>query len=776
MINIQKSQIVYYDGGSKKVTVYFDFDPAVKKMYVVPLPKIVRQGNEPVFSLTKYVKNQGKVNGMCVFDVELHIPDDARTAVQNTFPDYVFGQFDWVSALSFFSYDVAGELQEISATPSMYGDNRVTFSIEITSNEMLQTFINAFKGGESLVSPFHVQYQLSTLTKLTGVTATVSYDASVAVEYQQKLETKTDTWGNSHTVVTEVKKNLRQSGAGKVVISWNVPPTPELELTVNDWAWATLEKMVTQAVTTADKAATESVPVTATSSFTQHYQEDQVIEWVINSEDALERFDEGTWKKVFREVDLQQLVVTFNTLGDYSKPDGGEVVEKIEITITYGNNAPFTFALFPTDNTKNSFTYVSNGDFASGSFNSEYKYKYVVSYNGMQPFISEELTSSDTLVTLNPSLLGIRNVTFIGADIPFTGSQFTGAGNSKTVNRVIIDFYFTRPEGVPNKTEQKILEGNGINNKQVFASFYNLPLENTYAYRYTFHFNDNTSIAIDTVPTFGSENRDQLLVLFPYQKQEFALKAMKVKTDPVGFAEIDVTVQYKDAQNSISESTDYSWQPDFGSKILVQSTPWQFLAPTNLESAYYEINGQIILDDGDVRELNDYRQNAKFNSLLFKVTETPYTITIDSSLVDWNAVFKLQVNVFQVAAGSIMSKDLTPYYLFSLPAGHVESRIKRRMVSESRRNELSFWVTPPPTQTPPPPYTYYNIQRPNSATSLSFYIGAEYAQKDGTVKYLDVQEITSKTKIILPPNGNTSAVALAMVQLNMVDVPVDLDQ
>jgi hypothetical protein len=79
----------------------------------VPLPHIVYQPNgEPVFSLTKYKNNDGKINGICYFDVELKIPDDARKAVQDAFPGYVFGQFDWTSAESFFSFDIAGELME----------------------------------------------------------------------------------------------------------------------------------------------------------------------------------------------------------------------------------------------------------------------------------------------------------------------------------------------------------------------------------------------------------------------------------------------------------------------------------------------------------------------------------------------------------------------------------------------------------------------------------------------------------------------------------------
>jgi hypothetical protein len=756
MINIQNSKIIYYGDKGNFVTVYFDFDPQAKTYYIVPTPRLVRAASgEPFFSLTKYIKNEGQVSGRCVFDVELAVDEEARKAVAKEYSGFSMGQLDWVAAEGYFSFSDDKGITEIPATPSMYGSNRVTFSVELSSGAMLEDFKNAFKAGDSVVSPFHIRYELVSLTKLTGVSVTVSYDASIAISYQQKIEYKKDTWGNKKAVVVEVRKNLQESGAGKVVIDWNIEKTDEMELRVHDWAWTTLENMVAQAVDTANKAATSNLPVDATSSFTQQFQENQVIEWIIESSNALERFDDATWNKVYHEVDLQELVVTFNTLGIFSKKDGQNPVDHITVSVEYGGQATRSFDLIPTDNTKNSFTYVAPGDFSSGSFNPSYTFRYTVHYaDSSQPYESGPITSSDTLVTINPSLLGLRNVTFIGANIPFSGADITGP---KTVDKLIIDFYFTRPEGVPNKVEQIVMTGNGTGNQVVFESYYMLPLENTYTYRYTFLHADNTVLVVNAAQAFGSENRDQLLVLYPYQKQEFTLKARKPAAGGPEIIEVDATVQYKDTQNNISDSYVYSWAPDYtAGKPIVQSEPWEFFAPVNPDAAFYEITGDIIYAD-DSAPLNNLRLPALRPSLLLDATQIPYTISIDTRQINWELVDNVLVNLFELKKGEELQTELLHYYMPALPPGMVESRLLRAAAEDTTYNVLSYSLLQPEAQHAPgyDYFYYYNIQRPRNSTNLSFFISAEYIQKDGTRLYMAETEIKNKTILSLPSNGTS---------------------
>ena len=105
MFDLTKSQQIFY-GEDQFITVYGDHDDA-NKYYIVPAPRLVTQGGQPVFSLTKYKTNQGGVSGYCTFDVELYIPDEARAAAEAKLgAGIVWGQFDWVGGDVLFKFDM----------------------------------------------------------------------------------------------------------------------------------------------------------------------------------------------------------------------------------------------------------------------------------------------------------------------------------------------------------------------------------------------------------------------------------------------------------------------------------------------------------------------------------------------------------------------------------------------------------------------------------------------------------------------------------------------
>jgi hypothetical protein len=762
MINIQNSEIVYYAEGSKSITVYFDFDQSQKKMYVVPIPHLVYNNGIPVFSLTKYKKNDGIINGSLVFDVELKVPEEALQAVQQKYPDHVLGQFDWQSITTYFSYDVSGEAMEMAVTPSMYGENRATFIVEITSNEMLTTFINAFNSsGGTAVSPFQIRYEMSALSKLTGVKASVSYNAEIAVAFEKQIEKKKDTWGNTKEVVVAVKKNLRESGAGDVKIDWNVQPTPEQQQRVNDWAWTTLENQVAQAVEVANKAAVYNNPVEATSSFTQNYQENQVIEWIITSSDALMRFDDATWSKVYKEVDQRELVVKFDTLGIFNEDNGTDIIKKIDITVKYPSRSPVTFSLYPTSNEENKYEYIAPGFFNGTEFQSQYDYQYVVYYFNKQSYTSEWKTSEETQVTLNPSLLGIRSVTFIGADIPFTNQSEINSPSGKTVNRLIIDFYFNRPEGIPNKVEQKVMTENGENGQVTFTSFYTLPLENTYTYRLTYHYSDNSTVIVEPQQNFGSENRNTVLLIHPLVEQTFTLRARKVSgTESINLVSLFAT--YEDPDNNIQEVNSFDWQPSFGSSSFVQADPWKFLAIRNLEGAYFTFNGEIIYNDPV--SINNLRVQAKTPSLTLDAEHEPYTIEIAYNQIDWDSVSNVAVTLYQTTNGEKPSDQLAPYFIHTLPAGKMINRRLAKVAEDHQTNYLSLTLLPPVDKSKDA-VKYYNIQRSRSDNSIKFFISACYYQTDGSEKWLNT-EIKDRLRIDLPPNGTDNTINIVKAEVD----------
>lgn len=757
MINIQNAVIIPYNG-NQTVTVYFDFDPLAKKFYIVPVPRFsYTDTGEPVFSLTSYKQSSDSVTGVCYFDVELAVPPDALKAVKAQYPDYSQGQFDWVVAEGFFNYTGAsGKWEQIAATASMYGANKVTFTVEITSNEMMEAFKSAFHG--TGVSTFFVEYDVVALAKLVGVKATVSYDAAIAISWEKQYATKTDTWGNKSQVLVGVKENLQQSGAGDVKLDWSVEPSDEFRARVQDWAWATLEDMVAKAVDIAQAAATSQTPVESTASFVQNYEEDQVVEWSISTSNPLAKFDDATWNKVYHQVDLRKLVVTFNTLGQFTQTDGTAPVSKVDVTVKYGSNQPQTFTLIPTDGPKSSYTYTSIGDFIGTQFNPVYSYQYTVYYTTGSPYVSDWMDNEDTKVTINPSLLGMRTVTFIGSLIPFTKPGSSG----KTVDKLLIDFYFTRPPGIPNKTEQKVMTANDEAGAVVFESYYNLPIENTYCYRYTYQFSDNTVIIVDTIQAFGQDNKDQLLVLFPDVQHEFTLVVSKPVAGQSAITTVDMSIAYHDQQNPVDDLYhSYNWDPNYDKKAKkgLQSKPWTFFAPNNPAASYYEMSGSLFFEDGTFIQINNFIQRVGSNDATFTrfiPGAIPNSITIDPSVIDWSVVNVVNVQMLQMKDGIVVIKpELLPYYLPSFPAGSIK-RKKFALEAAATSYNLAAYPFTKPVSVNKGLKSFYTVQRLVDSESLSFYISAEYVQIDGSSRYMNRVEIKDQNIVTLPPNGNSS--------------------
>lgn len=522
--------------------------------------------------------------------------------------------------------------------------------------------------------------------------------------------------------------------------------------------------MVSQAIDAAEKAATSDTPVSSTSSFTQTFVENQIIEWSITTAAELDKFDDKTWAKVFSEVDLRQLVVIFETLGIFNTQDGAQPVKRIDVTVDYPTVATQTFSLYPTaggaaDVGKNStYTFTANGDFKAGVFNSYYTYRYEVIYEGpTKGFKSPDITANDTRVVFNPADFGIRNVKFLGSAIPFKGSEFVPPGSDKAVSELVIDFYFTRPEGVKNKADKQIMKGNGDANALVFSSFYNLPLENSYAYRLTYHFihkDGTTSVLVqDSTPAFGSQNTDLQVVTMPVKKQEFTLMARKVAGQGTVLAEL--TVQYKDPQNNVEESENFSWEPDWKSSIIPRSPKWEFYAPQNLDAAYYEITGTVFYDEGE-RPFNGYRQSAKKFSLTLTGTELPPpSVEVDTSRVDWTKVFKINVSLFQMKSLAKINPLHLSYYLPVFPAGKKESQAIRKEVTGEQQNNSSILATTPNGTSQPVLNKYFYALMADKSAEVSYWIGVQYVHNDGTPDTYMPETPINRLVVIIPADGTS---------------------
>ena len=529
MVNVQNARIIDY-GAGQRVTVYFD-DADSKMYYIIPSPRIVTgTGGVPQFSITKYLKNDGKMSGLCAFDVELAVMPEAKKAVQNSLPpDNYEGQLTWISADSYFFYDIEGEVRSVAGTGSMYGANRVTYSIELKSDNEIKSFVNAFRGHGGL-SPFRVEYDAVVLTRLPQVAVTVTYNPELAITYETQYVTEKNTWGQQKQVARGVKQLLKDSGAGKVDVVWSVQPSDETRQRVYDWGFTTLEKLVSDALTTALAQSGGKSPVSYVGEIQRTYAEKEVVEWAFVTSNPLPAYDDDTWLQIYKEIQTQQLAVQFSLLGELTKvSDGGAIIKEVLITVDYPTKTSGnTFRLTPQ---MNSLLYTAPGQFAGGIFDNKYRYRYEVFFaSSANPYLSDWVDSTNTIIEILPNQLGIRQATFVGSNIPFKipakGERFQAA---QTVDKLVIDFFFQRPGGLPNKVESQVMTANGESGKVTFSSIFELPLTNTYTYRLTYQMSGGSTFAMEPFDQFGSANKDLITVLNPFREGTFLLRAQVKK-------------------------------------------------------------------------------------------------------------------------------------------------------------------------------------------------------------------------------------------------------
>lgn len=739
------------DGVPQQATIFQDrIDKG--RWYLVPVPQLRWDNQQPAFSLTRYTSNAGGVAGACAFEVELVSPQAAKRAAQDQVPDiHDWGQFTWVSGNALFEYEVQEQgkpvARQLSVTPSLFASNAARFHIELESEEQLNTFISAFSGTGGL-SNFSVYYSMGVLTQLLGAEATVSYVASAAIEYERTFESRKDTWGKSHSVLVEVRQNLRQSGAGKVEVKRGAGGSDELIQLVRDWAWSALETQVADAVESARLLAQGNGqnPVSATSDFTTTYSEDTVVEWSTPVSRFLPRFDSATWNKVYREVDNRQLMVTFELLGDPTGEDGKPQFQDVEVTVRY-----------PTRTTDNSFrlgldgalptsvTYTAPGE---GNFDPRFEYRYRVNFTSGEPYLSDWIADTSTRISFRPNRFGIRNVSFIGSSVPFLGAA------SGSVSKIYIDFFETPPQGEKPKLQTKEMTANGV--AVTFNSTYYTPITNTYNYRLRYQLKSGDVITVQPNEVFGSENADQVFVLTPNDHLvSFCLRTITAR-DGVGFMSIDANAAYFDQQNpSQPAPPNYSWDgwvPPPGPG-LATSEPWIFKAQPDPQTAYFRLNGMVVYGDGELFTLADINVPFSRGPLILKDNEEAYSIEIITSRVDWSQVNQVAVNVFQMRSsdGALSALEQHPSLeRFAMITARSEGN--PTVLADAPRNLLPYSILSPAAETPVKSLPlYYTLYRQRNSSSVSFYFNADYVMKDGTVRGTGDVEVTNKLQIQLPP-------------------------
>jgi hypothetical protein len=769
MINIQNSYLVPVVGG-RNVTVYGDYDDP-QKFYIVPLPRfsVDRSTGLPEFSLVSYKISDVEVVGNCRFFVELGVTEDIQNAVKAFLqqlgkPVVVFGQFDWLAVDVYLHYEVSGKAQLAAGVPSLYGDNKTAFSLDLSTKDELVSFENAFQGGA--LSSFSIEFDVTALAKLPAVDATVTYDAQIAIDYETQYKVEKSSWGQSKRVAIGVKQMLRESNAGSVDLNWGTKdPGPETRQRVTDWAWATLESLVTKAINEAQARSGGTNPVRYAASFTRSYSENQIVEWPFKSAALLAAFDEPTWQKLYKQVDSRQLVVTFGLVGQLINVDSAApLFDRIDVTVDYPTRVTDnTFTLRPT--VAASYTYVAPGKIAQdGSFDPKYSYRYKVFFaDDSPPYESDWFPSATTEVQIRPSELGTRQVRFTGSNIPFLPALLDGTpgeGQSavaEAVTQLLIDLFFDRPVG-DNKVEQQVMTMNGAGGERTFQSFYKLPLTTQYSYRLTYQLTSGNLYVIAPQIALESANADNLMLPTPFRNtQRFSLRCRVPATskEPPP-ANVYLTVRYVDEVNQVDRENVWDWTPQEKGGFQT-APPWEFLAPYNPDGAMFVLNGQVYYADS-MFDINELKYPATQSQLTLEPGIEQYSVRLDGSAIDWSVSSGVEVTLFQYEgtpppelAGSFMTVEalqldgkttnLAPYTL--LKPGPVLPELQTRR--------------------------FYPIERKSSDPNVVFWYNVTYTHRDGTTRYLDDIRVEDQFAVILPPDGTSDRPALVRHELSFAN-------
>lgn len=632
MLNIRDAKVITYDNNQKSVTVYQDFkDDNV--WYVQPTPMFANQivGDEtiPIFSLLEYTVQDGDNHATCSFTVELAVSPEAIKAVREALPNAQFGQFDWISADIFLSYTMDGEDYTSSVTPSLVGSNQAAFILDLNDSALVTFFKGNFGPGAPDISTLNIAYDLVSLAKLQAVKATVKYDATKAIKYEKTVKTTKNMWGSVSSRRVTVREHLTASDAGSTLLDWGIAdPSAEFEQRVQDWAFATLEGLVDQAVSDAvlqlgpngaDDSMSEYI-----ASFSRNYEENQVIEWVIAPTAFLGAASiSKNWDAHYQSVDFRRLIANVNVLGDMHAAQ----VESIDVTINYADvNKTHTFKAdgesswtFDVDGRKN----------AEGNFDPQYSYSYKVNFIDGGEFTTEKVLTTDTAVSITLADLGFVTVTFDGSNIDF-----------ETIESVDVNFIFITPKDEPNinKTQRVTVD----EPQTTFNSDVRLSGQNfTYTYGYVYTLKDSAQqYTMTQVTNQGGAGKGFVLLTSPFQPAPFT--TVTAQGDGPSIESVFLTATYDDVDNNFHQSEDIIYEPGIDGR----QHSFSFNVLNNPNGAYCRFNGFIELDNNTDITYTDIYLSGTSRILKIPRDKEPFSVKFDPRLIAWTDVEVVLVTAF----------------------------------------------------------------------------------------------------------------------------------
>jgi hypothetical protein len=510
-----------------------DPNPDPNAFYIIPKPQFVTDGQgNPSFGILCY-QTDGSDNGsgFCRFDVELSVPQNVQAAIAAAIKANP-GKFPGVSNPTFltlalnqqskagFNLIVDGQTNTFFASASNFGSNVASFQVAMTKHQ-IDTFTATFSKTGGAID---ITYYLSVPARLQGVSAKLSFDSSIAFQYQVTQPTY-NSWGDQ-TSPGSVQKMLNESASSKVEITWGIAnPSNDLKTDVTNWANNTLSDLVTAEVQKTIQLqglqSGNSFNINEVSSFTANYAENMVINWLIQPTAALPTFPDmqlniGKFESTVNEQQ-QQMTVATNlpfyadsqaqadivpkvTAGGVSNP---AYIDSVSITVVYPGlpeaEASYTF------NKNESQTFTAPYNATAGA---TWGLKYTVNYHDPNMgVVSGEVDSITTGVfNLKVEQAGILTVQFDASNV------FVAQGQTVVPQEIDIAFTYINAAEPLSKSIQQVFKIKSTDKPQtaLVSSLQPMPVSTGYNYQITYIFPGGVSYVAPLVQNQNGFN--QLLV------------------------------------------------------------------------------------------------------------------------------------------------------------------------------------------------------------------------------------------------------------------------
>jgi hypothetical protein len=721
--------------------------------YITPIPQFVMNGSLPAIQIVE-LNTSGPDNGSgyCQFQVELNIPPEIEPeisqAIKTQFgvdnPLYQSLVVQAGTLVNLTYPDGQGGTTGTQANGTDFGSNNAIFQISLDVDQMkeIKGSMTA-KGG----SPFEVEYVVSVPANMPAVTAELSFDATIAYNYEVTSHAHTQ-WAHSTTYTYDIKQYLTQSAASTITVNKVDPKLPQSVVDeVRNWATSVVETQLAAEIQQAlaiqqSGGGTQSFSISDVSSFKETYNQQETIMWHIQPQGVLPSFvDLGLTQAQIDElepvIDERRFVahVTPNVLFNGStggpvfaahvmpnvafKDDSAsfEKLERLDVTIKYPT-------LTSSDQKTYSFTsnkiHTWEADW-DNDVQGVYSLDYVAVYENGQQVTGSKTDIDATNYTLGLDAIGTLAVTF-NATRFFTTEK-------DVVESLDVDFVFEIPESTPYLQTFVLNAATPIQN---VTSYFDAPITTDYLYTLTYNFKEETK-ADPFTSNVKQEDAQNVRVDAPDFEQSIPTVIHWGPSSDPDFIQFDVNFYYDGepyfpnipASAALPKPTQAS-PVEFS--ISTSTTPNvvdHLLVFANSKVSPLTLDAQGITSDGNTVQWGPLEFDAANAPNLAFFKDKVFTFAeINPAIVDW----KIANDVAGLKAINVM-----------VTAVHFTSQSKTQKMDLGNNSQTIGWDP----QVKSAPSTFVHIPNlPNDYSEISFDWEATYVYSDASKYAKGTQEGT----------------------------------